>query len=346
MRRHWWVSSLFACAMLASVTACGSDSGDGGQGEPEGAAGDNGGSSGSDAGNSGSAGASGSGALGGTSPLGKAPARSFSEDTEEATFLSEIVGEYSVGIYRAPTDAETGEGKLIVAFDGSKVSMELIGVDGKTITKIENELTDRTCSDGTCVRWIDPTSRYPFAPAGGKDVFLDDYYAAPAGEIDAKRAIRAAFLPDGFIVGAIGLYEGYMFRNDMVAYGAPVPEIFSSLAGHYTAEESSKLCSENPLDIEIGAKGSIKIAGKSNVSCEAQEVIESWTGNDDFLVPFEGGYRLTLKTRKIGGSGGGGVVYVNMPATSAPDGFTWLRTEFGGAHGHIETTDGSIKKTE
>lgn len=333
MRRHTLLL-LLATSLLTVAIACGGDpakeGGAGGTGGGGGLGGDGGG--GGEGGPPTEAGA-----------IPKASPRSFDSDTATAEFLATVAGDYTVAVYAAPKDEEVGPATLTAAFDGTSVSLSLKLGNGTVITTVSVEVEDRSCNDGRCVRWINPTATYGLPP-GGKDVHLDDYYASTPEEASLKRSIRAAFLPDGFVTGSVGLNSDYRFRNHILAYGEAIPAVFESLAGSYSSVEEAVFCGENPLLIDIAREGTVRIQGKSNVSCAEKDITVAWNGNDDMLLPTDEGAELILDAARIGGSGGGGIVRLRLDTADEPGTFTSLRTEFGGAEGHIETRPDTVVK--
>ena len=277
----------------------------------------------------------------GALPKGKPLA--FTAQSTNAELLAAVVGEHDVVIHAAPTLADIGPAKLSVTFDGTTIGQKLTRSDGTVITSISVPVADESCGDGTCVVWIDDTAKRPFAPPGGKEVAIDDYYANPPADASLKRRITVAYFPDGHIRGYVGLSASYLFRNDLLASGTAVPSLFAQLAGTYTSVSEQNTCQPNPLTIEVTASGTVRVRGKSSVSCAAQDLTVTWDGQDDILEPSGTGARLLLDSKNIGGSQASGGIVMDLASAGATS-FTSLRVNFAGAQGDITTRPGTVTK--
>lgn len=275
--------------------------------------------------------------------LPKGEPLAFTAQSSDAELLAAVVGEHDVVIYAAPTLADIGRAKLSVTFDGTTIGQKLTRDDGTVITSISVPLADESCGDGTCVVWIDDTAKRPFAPPGGKEVAIDDYYANPPADASLKRRITVAYFPDGHVRGYVGLSASYLFRNDLLASGTAVPALFAQLAGTYTSVSEQNTCQPNPLTIEVTAAGTVRVRGKSSVSCAAQDLTVSWDGQDDILEPNGTGARLLLDSKNIGGSQAPGGIVMDLASTGATS-FTSVRVNFAGAQGDITTRPGTVAK--
>ncbi|HVJ94546.1 MAG TPA: hypothetical protein VM580_32390 [Labilithrix sp.] len=278
-----------------------------------------------------------------TGAVPKGPPLNFTAQSSNTELLSAVVGEHDVAIYAAPTIDDIGPAKLSVTFDGTTVGQKLTRADGTVITDIAVTLADESCGDGTCVVWIDDTEKRPFAPSGGKEVSIDDYYANPPGDASLKRRIKVAYFPDGHIRGYVGLSSQFLFRNDLLASGTAVPSLFGQLAASYTSTSEQNTCEPNPFAIDITASGTVRVRGKSSVSCAEQDVTVTWDGQDDIVEPTATGARLLLDSKNIGGAQPPGGIVMGLASPGATT-FTALRVNFAGTQGDMTTRPDTVTK--
>lgn len=269
--------------------------------------------------------------------IGLADPFDFSGSPSDEAIMLTMAGEYDVGIVNAPTAAEMGVGKLVVAHAGgdAAVTITLKDASGNVlISRSAPALSDRSCSDGRCLRLWDTAVGYV---EGGRRFGIYNYYEAGNSTGPGAYA-QVSFLSTGHLLGSIGLYD---FRNGLHAYGGAVPAQFATLAGAYTGTEQTLYCgAANPVKVDIGADGSIRMRGLSAVSCEPQDVTAQWDGLDDFIVVEPSGQvLLKLDGRLIGGSQPGGGITLKLATAQAPDGFTEAHLTAAGAAGGVTTVN-------
>lgn len=280
-----------------------------------------------------------------TGAIPKGRPLAFTAASTPAELLAAVVGDHPVVITAAPTLDLVGPATLTVAFDGTTITQTLKGgAGGAVVASVAVALADESCGDGTCVMWIDDTAKRPFAPAGGKEVSLDDYFAAPEDDRNGKRRITVAYFPDGHVRGYVGLGQEILFRNDLLASGTTVPALFAQLAGTYAATSEQNTCQPNPITVDVTAAGTVRVRGKSSVSCAAQDLSVTWDGQDDLVEPTATGARLLLDSKRLGGSAPPGGVVMDLASAGATT-FTGLRVNFAGAAGDVTTRPGSVQKS-
>src|SRR5690606_29863813 len=121
-------------------------------------------------------------------------ALAFTAGSTDAEFLGAIVGTHEVMVYRAPEAGQTGPATLTVAYDGSRITHTLRLNAGNVLVHASAPLVDKTVEAGGGLRlvWLDKTEKYPFAPAGGRDLSVWNYYNEGLG----GGSLRIAYLPD------------------------------------------------------------------------------------------------------------------------------------------------------
>lgn len=283
-----------------------------------------------------------SGGGGGPGPLpgvsvGLADPFDFSGSPSDEDIMQAMVGEYDVGIVSAPDVAQTGAGKLVVAYAGGDGSVTLTLKDSSgnvLISRSAPALSDRNCADGRCLRLWDTAVGYA---EGGRRFGIYNYYEG-GNSTGPQSYAQVSFLSTGHLLGSVGLYD---FRNGLHAYGGEVPAQFASLAGSYTGTEQTLYCGAgNPVHVDIGTDGSIRMRGLSSVSCESQDVTAQWDGTDDLIsVEPSGQVLLKIDSRLIGGSQPGGGITLKLATGTAPDSFTEANLTLAGMAGGVTTVD-------
>ncbi len=278
---------------------------------------------------------SGGGGSGGSAGL--AQPFDFSGNPSDEAIMQRMAGEYDVGIVAAPTPAETGAGKLVVHYPGSDgaVTITLKDASGAVLmSRSAPALSDRSCGDGRCLRlWDNAVGDV----VGGRRFGLYNYYEA-GNSTGPEAYAEVGFLSTGHLRGSIGPYA---FRNGLHAYGGAVPAQFATLAGSYTGTEQTLLCGAgNPVHVDIGADGSIRMRGLASVSCAPQDVTAQWDGVDDFIVVEPSGeILLKLDSQRLGGSQPGGGITLKLATAQSPQGFTEARLALAGAAGGVTTVN-------
>lgn len=269
--------------------------------------------------------ASGSSGSGSYGPVGLASVTSFTSSSTLADTAAAVVGTHDVAIYQAPSPDEVGPGKLVVSNIGGNLSFTLKTAAGTTLTSITVPINDSSCGDGVCVNLFDQFT----TPAGGRRISIRDYYADPV-----KKAILVGFLPDGYIHGSAD--GGYSFRNNVLAFGPGIPAVFSTLAGSFSGEHETNFCGRpNLVNVTVGSNGSVRLQGKTSLSCASQDHTATWDGQDDYIIPTATGAQLVIDTTRIGGSQTGGGITMDIANGSTASTFSYLYSNFAGTNGHI-----------
>ncbi len=263
--------------------------------------------------------------------VGKASPFDFGDGTS-GVIADAIQGEHDVVIYSAQNTADLGLAKLSVAHEADGTfRMSLTSKSGSTFVR-SAPLADSECGDGICLNlWREGFPDVLHALDGkSRDVSIYNYYES-GSKSDALYYFQASFYADGSVKG---LANGLAFRNAVLAYGTQVPAIFGTLAGSYVASVPG-LCSENEGSFILAADGALRLTGKSNVSCEDQDVTSRWDGNDDLLISTATGARLLVDSYNQGGSlpGGGLTLELSAPGDAAQ--LTNVTAKFGGGAGNI-----------
>lgn len=263
--------------------------------------------------------------------------------TDEA-LMRAMAGEYVVAITAAPKAADIGVGKLVVRYGGSDgaVAIELRNADGKLLSRLTSPaLSDRSAADGRGINLWDTAVEAGFRPAfsdgslAGRRIGIYNYY--DAGNTNGPEAYAlVSFVGPGYVAGSAGAYR---FRNSVQYAGTAAPSAFATLRGRYRAAAEALTCSPNPIDITVSAR-TVRVKGKSSVSCEAQDVEVAWDGQDDFIFTDAAGkVSLVLDERNGGGSQPGGGIFVTLPEAGKPETFGPLTVNFAGAAGGITAVD-------
>jgi len=294
------------------------------------------------------------------------PALAFTAASTDAEFLGAIVGTHQVMVYRAPEAGQTGPATLTVAYDGSRLTHTLHLNAGNVLIHASAPLVDKTAeaSGGLQLRWLDKTEKYPFAPAGGRDLSVWNYYNEGLG----GGSLRIAYLPDGRIYGEAGTFA---FRNGILS-GAAVPAVLTQLAGA-TFVGRSRLCHDDakPLTASIGSGGAVTLTGRggpisfSGVACDDMTVTNTWDGVDDLIewrpaggsvglgagtgpdpatayagtAHANGVWLLQLDSAKGHGSMPGGGIKMHLSSLDETAQILWIYTGVSGAHSGIDTDD-------
>lgn len=270
--------------------------------------------------------------------VGLARAFAFPDGASDEALMTAMVGEYDVAITRAPDAAQLGLGKLVVSYAGSdaEVVFELRSASGSSlIRRSVPALSDRSTSDGRGINLWDARPETGYSPGyggSGRRVSLYNYFEA-GNSTGAAAYFGIDFTTAGYLVGKAGDFE---FRNSVQHVGSTPPALFASLAGTYSARAEALTCAPNPLTVTISASGTVRVVGKSSVSCAAQDLLVSWDGQDDFITTdAEGRVRLVLDSFNIGGSRPAGGLFITLPGLNQPGAFTQLQVNFSGANGGI-----------
>ncbi len=260
----------------------------------------------------------------------------FTTSSTNAEVFAAIVGSHQVNVYKGP---HPGAATLTITYDGTRLVKTLHSNASNTLIFSVDVAADMTpeMGGGRELRWVDPTSQYPFAPAGGFDINIWHYYnTGTAG----ATALRTAYLPDGRIRGAVG---DYLFRNDVIA-GAAIPAVFAKLAETPWVGRT-RLCHDDaaPLRVTATAEGSITInalggpiAGFSGWSCNALEVVNTWDGDDDFIEHNGEGWMIHLDSSRGHGSQPGGGIRLLLDSLDDPTQIISIYSGFFGAHTNID----------
>lgn len=261
----------------------------------------------------------------------------FSGSPTNEAIIQTMVGEYDVGIVNAPTAAETGPGKLVIAYEGSDgaVTVSLRDAGGNLLlSRSTPALTDRNCADGRCINLWDTAVGHA---EGGRRLGIYNYYEA-GSSTGPEAYVQLSFVSTGHIMGAVGRYD---VRNGLFAHGSTVPPQFTSLAGAFAGTEQTLFCgANNPVQVDVTDGGSIRMRGLSSVSCQAQDVTSTWDGLDDFIaVEPSGQLVLKLDSKRIGGSRPGGGITLKLSTAQTPGGFTEANLTGAGAAGGVTTVN-------
>lgn len=282
---------------------------------------------------------------GGTNPpatpgaaIGLAGAFDFSGSPSDEAIMQTMVGEYDVGIVNAPTAAETGAGKLVIAYPGGDgaVTVTLKDALGNIlVTRSSPALSDRSCGEGRCINLWDSAVGHV---EGGRRLGIYNYYDAGNSSAFPFAYAQVLFVSTGHLFGNVGSYS---FRNGLYAYGSAVPAQFATLAGSFAGTEQTLACgSGNPVLVDISTAGAVRIQGKASVSCAAQDMTATWDGLNDFISIEPSGQRwLKLDSTAIGGSQAGGGVTLKLSDAQAPTGFTEANLTLAGAAGGVTTVN-------
>lgn len=213
----------------------------------------------------------------------------FTEDSSDSDFLNAISGAHDVNVYNGPT-GHRGPATLTVSYDGTRITQSLTLKAGNLLLFSANPLADKTGerSGGLELRWIDKTSKYPFAPAGGKDVNIWHYYNEGAA---GQTGLRTAWLPSGRIMGEMSSNYAafYQFTNEYIYADAAVPELLESIAGTWVGQQ--RICHDagNPLTVTV-VEGTVTVGGTDWIpgfpgSCKAfNEIAYVWDGVNDTIT--------------------------------------------------------------
>jgi hypothetical protein len=261
----------------------------------------------------------------------------FSGSPSNEQIMQIMVGEYDVAIMAAPSAAETGMGKLAVAYPGGDgpVSITLKDASGNVLlSRSAPALSDNSCGDGRCRNLWDNAVGYA---EGGRRFGIYNYYEAGNSTGPGAYA-QVSFITTGHLMGSIGTYS---FRNGLPAFGSAVPAQFATLAGSYAGTEQTLLCGAgSPVLVDITAGGSIRIQGKSALTCVQQDVTVQWDGQNDFIsVEPSGEVVLKLDSQNIGGSQPGGGITIKLPTAQSPAGFSEANLSMAGAAGGVTTVN-------
>lgn len=258
-------------------------------------------------------------------PIGLASLSAFTDESSLSDTITAVLGSHDVAIYKAPSIAEVGPGKLVVTSSGGNLGFTLQDSDGNTLSSITVPVSDTSCGDGVCVILFDRFT----TPLGGRRIGIRDYYADPV-----KNRIDIGALPNGYLYGSAE--GGYFFRNDVLAFGPAVPAVFSTLAGNFSGEHETNFCGRpNLVNVTISSAGIINLQGKSSVNCASQNISPTWDGMDDYIIPFGTAAKLVLDSQNIGGSQTGGGITLEIANTVNASSFSNLYSNFAGANGHI-----------
>ncbi|MCW5654395.1 hypothetical protein [Hydrogenophaga sp.] len=262
----------------------------------------------------------------------------FSGNPSDEAIMQTMAGEYDVAIVNAIDAAQTGPGKLVVAYTGGDgaVTVTLKDAGGNVlVSRSAPALSDRNCADGRCINLWDSATGYG---GGGRRLGVYNYYDAGNSSVSPVAYAQVSFLPTGHLMGHVGTYD---IRNGVHAYGGAVPAQFATLAGTYAGTEQTQLCGAgNPVLVDITAGGSIRVQGLSSVSCQAQDMSAQWDGQDDFIaVEPSGDILLKLNSRFIGGSQPGGGITLKLATSQSPTSFTEAALTLAGAAGGVTTVN-------
>lgn len=275
----------------------------------------------------------GRGGGGGGGAIGKAAPFNFS-DTAFAAVVAELSGDYDVAIFAARDSlaSNVGKGTLSLKVQGDSVVLALKDAGGRVLARRSVLSGDRDCGDGSCFNvWggafedVDLNLRGP-----GHRLSVHEYWQSG----NTSDYFEAAFYEDGVISGTV---TGYRFRNSVLAYGPAIPAQLKALAGTYTGPSRQLTCAPNPVTVTVNAdSGTVRVQGKTAVSCTVKDHVVAWNGNDDLVIPVGTGdtVKVILNLSNSGGSQPGGGVFLTLPAASATT-FSSLAVNFAGAEGGI-----------
>lgn len=262
--------------------------------------------------------------------IGLATFNNYSAANNEA-FFNSVKGTYPVAIFRAPAGKEShiGEGSLTISGTAENWSLQLKAHDGTVI----NALNNKSVIYGA------------LTPAIGK-LFLNN------GNTPDKH-ISVELTKSGQITGWAGGFAEYGFRNNVLAYGAALPEIFKHIAGIWRGESMANTCNKPKITVTVKADGSVSNSGKSALGCSDATVENKWNGNDDYVtstVIDEGSWQsgkwvTTQKTKYIvdidnakgGGSQAQGGIRLTLDSLDSKPAMIAAYANLSGGSGAIET---------
>lgn len=209
---------------------------------------------------------------GGAAPqaaVGRAAIGAYTASSTADALLAAVGGSWPVAIHKVP-DAQPGwygNGTLTVSGNERSWTMELRGADGSTIFRRGN--------DGALLLQVMP--------------FIGQLFISHGTGVGDHMTVFIT--PDGFIEGSAGGDLQVQFRNDVLAYGAAVPEIFGRLAGTWQSTETVS-SSGSPFGpfvtvtntVTIDAQGQVTVSGRTQLGAEVSATV-AWGQLDDFLIP-------------------------------------------------------------
>ncbi len=198
-----------------------------------------------------------------TSQLGKKEGGFRVDNKERDQVLEAITGTHDVAVYLTPNDktAWIGLGKITVSRTGNVVTLKLTGGDGSTAQEVTHDMDNVPVGGNASVSG----GRLRFS--GGND-----------------QAIDVNFSETGEIAGLGGRLTDIGFRNNILAYGPPVPSQLSGLAGTWKGDHSAGVC-KAPVEATFAAE-KITVKGTPQPGCKAEETWSTaWRGNGDYVIP-------------------------------------------------------------